>query len=530
MAEGYFFSDQDPEQQQLAQRQAYAQALLQRGMNQQNNGQPNSGIKDFGSAILGAYLSKKFGDQAKQHEQTRESNYSTALGNLLAPNNAAMDVGGGVASTGGGLVPGAGGGVSNDPGQGYVAPQASGSGLDAQGQPAPVNVTPQVGANLGQRLQASGNPDLMRQLAPQLLAQQLQAQAPMTAYQRAELADRADQRAYERTGADYSTLDQGSTDIQKAMDSSITIPKYQMGIQKGADTAAAEANAKLPAEMALAKAKEQAAAAQASEHGWTVMQDPTNGKQFNYNPNTHKATDLAGNPYTPGGAGKLQSGMPRSPATAAFMKWQSENPNASAADYQQMAGKISQTVAGGRALGGGQDGAGILAANAASQHLKVYEDLAQAMNNGDVQAINSAKNRWQQEFGTAAPTNAEFANQIVGPELVKAIVAGGGTGAERQEMEKALSTNKSWEQASGLAATAKRLMGGQLAARQKKFTFNGLGSTDDFRKGLEPEAQSILDQFGGSGASALPNSPTLPTGAKPAAQFRYDANGNRVSQ
>lgn len=241
----------------------------------------------------------------------------------------------------------------------------------------------------------------------------------------------------------------------------------------------------------------------ADEAGWQLANDPTSNTQYRINVRTGQTMGLDGKPYSPQGAGKIASGsVPRSPATAAFMKWQSENPNATAADYQQMAGKISQTVAGGRALGGGQDGAGILAANAVSQHIKVYEDLAQAMNNGDVQAINSAKNRWQQEFGTAAPTNAAFANQIIGPELVKAIIAGGGTGAERDEMEKALSTNKSWEQAAGLSATAKRLLGGQLAARQKKFTFNGLGSTDDFRKALEPEAQNILDQFGGSASSS----------------------------
>ena len=41
---------------------------------------------------------------------------------------------------------------------------------------------------------------------------------------------------------------------------------------------------------------------------WQILTDPTNNQQYRYNPVSAQATDLAGKPYTPGGAAKLGGG------------------------------------------------------------------------------------------------------------------------------------------------------------------------------------------------------------------------------
>lgn len=139
--QGYFFADPTPEQAALARRQAMADALLQQGMS--NPGSvPGAGLRNFGSALLGGYLSGHLAQKAKDLETTRESDYTRALGNLLGPSDNSM--------------------------------WDAGAGVDYSGQPANLAVSPRVGATGVQRLAATGNPDLMRQMGPQLAAQLLQ--------------------------------------------------------------------------------------------------------------------------------------------------------------------------------------------------------------------------------------------------------------------------------------------------------------------------------------------------------------------
>ena len=544
-------------------RQMMAQTLLKTDHGPQP---PGAAIANALGDALRFYTVKQYGQQqqadetAKKADETAKTgadaaDYARALSNFSGPrDNSTWDASGDVSVSGGGLAPIQQDattnpkqltGMTNDPKLAATGALSSvttsGSGLGYQGQPGQVAISPRVSAiphnmagpegpaEMAQRLAATGNPELQKQAAPSLMAQLLAPSKTTLSPEDAAAAGLQAGGVYQRgQNNDISTV-QAPPRLDFAQPGSVPVNPYTGIAPEGAKPVGGGGHyrAATPDEIA-SRGYPKGTTAQIDtttnefkqgfvppqmppgtiEAGWSVMQDPSNGKQFRYNARTGEARGLDNQPYAPGAAGKLQSGVPRSPATAAFLKWQQENPNATAAEFQQAAGRISQTVAGGRAMGSGPDGAGVLAANAVAQHLQVYEELASAMKNGDVQAINAAKNRFQQAFGVAAPTNAAFANKIVGPELVKAIIAGGGTGAERDAMEQALTvTNNSWEQASGLASTAKRLIGGQLSARQKKFTFNGLGKPEDFRQALEPEAQAILDQFGGSAAAPVTRIP-----------------------
>jgi hypothetical protein len=108
----------------------------------------------------------------------------------------------------------------------------------------------------------------------------------------------------------------------------------------------------------------------------------------------------------------------------------------------------------------------VTAIGVANRHLDLYQQLADAQQKGDVQGFNKVRAMWQQQFGSALPTNPELAANIIGTEIVKALgVAGAGTQAERDEMAKRFSNIASPEQTSGAVSTARGLLAGQAQGK-----------------------------------------------------------------
>src|SRR5262249_39058836 len=62
----------------------------------------------------------------------------------------------------------------------------------------------------------------------------------------------------------------------------------------------------------------------------------------------------------------------------------------------------------------GVTGRQVTAMNNVIGHMDVLEDVAKALDNGDVQAYNALKNRWKAAFGSELPTNLKGAATIVG--------------------------------------------------------------------------------------------------------------------
>src|SRR6185369_11952721 len=85
----------------------------------------------------------------------------------------------------------------------------------------------------------------------------------------------------------------------------------------------------------------------------------------------------------------------------------------------------------------------------ANAHLDQLGELADAMNNGNMQVVNKVQNYFATQTGSPNVTNFDAIKNIVGQEVVKAIVAGGGSMAERDEAAKIFSSASSPAQLKG---------------------------------------------------------------------------------
>lgn len=109
----------------------------------------------------------------------------------------------------------------------------------------------------------------------------------------------------------------------------------------------------------------------------------------------------------------------------------------------------------------GQLGNSLRSVSTANAHLDQLGELADGMNNGDVQAINKVTNWFKTQTGNPSATNFNAIKNIVGQEVVKAIVAGGGSSAERDEAAKAFADASSPAQIAGAIQHYRMVMGAQ---------------------------------------------------------------------
>lgn len=142
---------------------------------------------------------------------------------------------------------------------------------------------------------------------------------------------------------------------------------------------------------------------------------------------------------------------------------------------------------------GGKLGQNALALNTLVRHTEDMFDAIQALKNGDVQALNAAKQKMAQWMGSAAPTNFDQWRQFVVGETVKSIRGQGGNQKDEEEARAPLERANSPEQLLGamnvnLAATGGKLRALNQAVRpvigDSKFT------------ALDPDAQEILQKRG----------------------------------
>lgn len=272
----------------------------------------------------------------------------------------------------------------------------------------------------------------------------------------------------------------------------------------------------------------------ASANKWQVLTDPeheVDGKkvsamQYRYNPETAQATTLDGKPYSPGGAARISGGgantpasvalkkfieenpdatadqisnfmqkskSTRSPATAAISKYMEEHPNATSDDIEKENAKIRSMAKATQDFSTGKQGQAINSFNVGIAHLGTMQNLADALKNGNIQVFNKIGNEVASQTGKPAPTNFDTAKAIVGDEIIKAIIGGGGALADRENAQNQISSAKSPAQLAGVIKTYKELMAGQLnGLRQQYKTTTGL---DDFEGKLLPETKAELENL-----------------------------------
>lgn len=145
----------------------------------------------------------------------------------------------------------------------------------------------------------------------------------------------------------------------------------------------------------------------------------------------------------------------------------------------------------------------ITSAGAAANHLQSLSGLIPAINNGDVQALNTINNAFGTEFGSDKASNLTLANQLIAGETAKFLTSTGGTGGDREGFQEQLAPHMSDTQLTGAQKVFRTFIGGQLQSMGNTYK-NGTGHTDFAQRLLNPNSQSILQDYNKNEAAAAP--------------------------
>lgn len=376
-------------------------------------------------------------------------------------------------------------------------------------QAAPVESQP----TLSDALSHVNSPELQAQMAPEIIKQQIeQQQKAMTTLppeQVAQLGFRpgtiVQQDAYGNLKvAQASDLkSQAAVDQQHQIELNKPNPNQPFNNDGTANKAYQEWELR----------KEKASGAGSSMAGWQLLVDPKSNVPYRYNVRTGQALDFSGQPYTPQGASHVASGQVRSAASLAAQRFVQEHPNATAADIAQFSADFGATGKSVGAFSTGKQGDLIRSFNVGIAHLNTLDGLVGALGNGNIQAFNKLGNAYAQQTGNPAPANFDAAKAIVGDEIIKAIVGGGGALADRENAQNQINRANSPQQLAGVIKTYKTLMAGQLDGLKKQYADTTHRNNFDSR--LSPEAQSELEAPHRGPSTLPPNPASLPR--KPAA-------------
>jgi hypothetical protein len=176
----------------------------------------------------------------------------------------------------------------------------------------------------------------------------------------------------------------------------------------------------------------------------------------------------------------------RSPGAAATMaRVMQIKPDYSAKDYgtQSKAEKDFAT---------GKQGNSVRSFNVALSHLDTLDKLADALKNGDVQALNRFGNYIATQTGAPAPTNFDAVKHIVADEIVKAVTGSAGALGDREAAAKTIQSANSPAQLKGVVAQYKELMVGQLHGLRDQYKAT-TGKEDFDTKYLSEAARTLAN-------------------------------------
>lgn len=470
-SQGYFYTPEDQEQIVALQRkQAYAKALLQGGMNDPGNA-AYGGLANAGKSILGAILSNKADKAEGALAQSAAQKYAQDLGTFLGGTSGQAQTPPPPPQGGMQAAPPQ---VSNSAGSGPQMPPAMPQ------QPAPQQPAPQPQQQAPSPMQAliaTHNPALMQQFGPTLMQHQL---------------ERQDQQAdYTRNRADK--LERPATPQEKA--AAGLDPKTPAMVDAfGAVKPITDPNQLTAYQQAEIK-NQQNTSGETARHN--RVEEDISRNPFGSGLGAPGAGNLTGDAYLqslpPGVAAQIKAvGTYRQPAPAGrtspvgikFMTMVNQAyPSYDASQYATKTKARNDFAT-------GKNGNTVRSLNVAISHLDTLGQLSGALNNGDIPLANRIGQAWSQQTGSSAPTNFDSAKQIVGDEVVKAIIGTGGSQADREEAAKQISRASSPGQLAGVIQTYQRLLGGQLGGLKQQYEkTTGLQDFEDY---LSPEVRSKL--------------------------------------
>lgn len=117
----------------------------------------------------------------------------------------------------------------------------------------------------------------------------------------------------------------------------------------------------------------------------------------------------------------------------------------------------------------GAVGQQLLAIGTAREHMKTFSQLADALDNNNLQVANRIGNEFGVQFGSDKVTNFQIASQAFGGEVGRALDGAGVTQAERAEAASHYSTNMSPQQFRGATKTIDALLAGKQKAAHDWF-------------------------------------------------------------
>lgn len=178
-------------------------------------------------------------------------------------------------------------------------------------------------------------------------------------------------------------------------------------------------------------------------------------------------------------------------------------------DYQES--RFPEVNKGMAAFGTGKQGDITRSLNVGVQHLALFDQAAQAIGNGNIQALNSLKNTFQSQFGVAAPTTLDGLKQIVATEIEKSVAGGIGSAGDRDRLIKSLDGAKSPAQLQDMTNSFRGLMAGQLDGLRTQYVDATGFKTGPFafENKLGPDTAKVLQAH--SGTSDAPAAPAAST-------------------
>jgi hypothetical protein len=167
------------------------------------------------------------------------------------------------------------------------------------------------------------------------------------------------------------------------------------------------------------------------------------------------------------------------------------NPNFKASDYGLQTSAV-------KAFNQGIQGNKVRSLNVVMEHFNTLEKAADALQSGDVRAINAVSQYIQTQTGKPAPGNFNAVKEILADEIVAAVVPGTGALADRVALKKTILASASPEQLKGIVANYKELIGGQLTGLEKQYSagtgradFKSRYLTSAAVQGLAPSSQYV---------------------------------------
>lgn len=487
---GFFYTPEEQEQYAAIQRrQAYARALMQNGAGDAGNA-AYGGLRNAGNSILGAFLAKGADAKERDLSQSAGNKYAADMGAFLTgitpPQATPPAVPSPQISNASGSGPQMASGTS--PQQTIPAPSASGPNQVQAPAIGQSQAQPQQPYNPMAALAATHNPYLMQQFGPKLFEHQMDVNDRKVT----PLSDQEATALGLRPGGVYGReVATGNLAIIQPSDMKSAGAIGQQQQEKTFEN-------KLPmnAYQQASIAHEGATLSETGRHNRIeelIAQNP-----FGTGMGVPGATGKTGDDFMatlpPGVAAQIKAvGTYRQPAPAGrasptgikFMTLVNQAyPDYDASQYGAKTKARNDFTT-------GKNGNTVRSLNVAVQHLDQLGQLADAMGNGNVQMVNKIGNLFATQTGSPAPTNFNAARQIVGDEIVKAIIGAGGTGQDREEAAHNISAASSPQQLAGVIKTYQGLLSGQLVGlRQQYQKSTGLNDFEDF---LAPETRAKLE-------------------------------------